>query len=52
MPEHNKTLEELYKIKENVTEQLYNVELGTAENLRLWFAFQLVLADIYILESK
>jgi len=52
MPEHNKTLAELYDIKEVVTEKLCFVELGTHENVFLWFAFRMVLADIDILETK
>jgi len=49
---HERTLEELYEIKETVEEKLYYVELGTHENIFLWFAFRMVLADISILETK
>jgi len=52
MDKHTKTLEELHEIKEMVAEQLYNVELGTHENIRLWFAFKMVLIDIEILETN
>jgi len=52
MKEHNKTLAELYEIKEAVEEKLYYVELGTHQNIFLWFAFRMVLADISVLETN
>jgi len=52
MPEHNKTLAELYEIKESVTEKLCFVDLGTHKNVFLWFAFRMVLADINTLETN